>query len=68
MRSAPNIALKLLPGTSPEQARQARARAWALIFDYCHAKKEDAHPGVPDGAMKGSNSNDRATTIIPESS
>jgi hypothetical protein len=37
---------------TPEQARDARARAWAYIFD-CHAKKKTARPGGPDDTTKG---------------
>jgi hypothetical protein len=36
-----------------EQARDARARAWAFVFE-CHARKEGALPGAPD-ARKESN-------------
>ena len=47
------------PGITPEQARDARARAWAFTFD-CYAKKTARTRGGED-AMKGSN-NDRAST------
>ena len=30
-----------------EQARDARARAWAFVFE-CHSKKKGARPGAPD--------------------
>ena len=53
------ITLTATPGITPEQARDARARAWVFIFD-CHAKKTARTRGGND-AMKGSN-NDRAST------
>jgi hypothetical protein len=54
-----NITLKSTPGTTPEQARDVRARAWVFIFD-CYAKKT-ARTGGGEDAMKGSN-DDRAST------
>lgn len=44
--------ITLTPATSipPEQARDARARAWAFVFD-CH-KKKATRPGGPDDARK----------------
>jgi hypothetical protein len=41
MTDARHIAVKPLPGISPEQVRDARARAWAFVFD-CHVKKSAA--------------------------
>jgi hypothetical protein len=37
-----------------EQARDARARAWAFVFD-CYAKKEAARRGGPDDVRKDQN-------------
>jgi hypothetical protein len=39
---------------SPEQARDARARAWAYVFVCFNRRngKEAAHPGSPDDARK----------------
>jgi hypothetical protein len=54
-----DITLRSTPGTTPEQARNARARAWVFIFD-CYAKKTARTRGGED-AMKGSN-DDRAST------
>ena len=54
-----DITLRSTPGTTPEQARDARARAWVFIFD-CYAKKTARTRGGED-AMKGPN-NDRAST------
>ena len=51
--------LKSAYGSTSEQARDARARAWMFIFD-CYAKKTARTRGGED-AMKGSN-NDRAST------
>jgi hypothetical protein len=52
--SEPRLTISPAPGITPEQARDARARAWAFIFQ-CHAKKNAA--GVTstngDDAMKG---------------
>jgi hypothetical protein len=53
-----DITLRSTPGTTPEQARNARARAWVFILD-CHAKKTARTKGGED-AMKGSN-NGRAS-------
>jgi hypothetical protein len=39
MRDAQHIAVKSPAGITPERARDARARAWAYVFD-CHANKE----------------------------
>jgi hypothetical protein len=41
MNDASHIAVKPLPGISPVQVRDARARAWAFIFD-CRMKKSAA--------------------------
>ena len=45
-----------------EQAREARARAWAYIFD-CHAKKKAARPGGPDDAEESNNDRTDTTSI-----
>ena len=42
-----------VPTVPAEQARDARARAWAFAFS-CHAKKKGARLGAPD-ARKESN-------------
>jgi hypothetical protein len=47
------------PDTRPEEVRDARARAWAYIFD-CHAKKKAARSGGPDDAEESKN--DRTDT------
>ncbi len=38
MKSNPDITLKLAGGLAPEQARNARARAWAYVFDCFHRR------------------------------
>lgn len=42
------------PNLPPEQARDARARAWKFVFE-CHAKKQAASPGRPDDAEESKN-------------
>jgi hypothetical protein len=37
------IAVKPLPNISPEQACDARARAWAYVFECWQARKGDLH-------------------------
>jgi hypothetical protein len=54
----PPIILRSHPGLTLEQARDARAHAWAFVFD-CYAKKTGRTRGGED-AMKGSN-DDRAS-------
>jgi hypothetical protein len=45
-----------------EPARNARARAWAFVFE-CHAKKEAARGAHPDGRDNaGGSENDCAAT------
>ena len=39
--------------TTPDQARDIRARAWAFVFD-CHAKKEAAPESRPEDAERRS--------------
>jgi hypothetical protein len=51
MSDAPPIIHRSLPGISPEQARDARARAWAFVFD-CYTRKKAARPGSPDDVRK----------------
>jgi hypothetical protein len=37
------IAVKPLPNISPEQACDARARAWAYVFECWQVRKGDSH-------------------------
>ena len=53
------------PSITPEQARDARARAWAFVFQ-CWQAKKGAHPGAPDDAKEGSRDDSRAKSIIPK--
>jgi hypothetical protein len=46
MGDARDIAVKPLPGTSPGQARDARARAWRFVFE-CYENNKAA------GAIRG---------------
>lgn len=45
MSDAPRNVLRLSPGTTPEQARDARARAWKFIFD-THREKAAGQDNV----------------------
>ena len=67
MPGAQHITMTPHSGISPEQCRDARAQAWAYVFQ-CWREKQNA-AGVTttngDDAMKGSNS-DRARIIIQE--
>jgi hypothetical protein len=38
-----HLVYQLHPGITPEQARDARARAWAYVFKCWHAKKGEQH-------------------------
>ncbi len=60
MATRTDATLKSAYGTTPEQARAARARAWVFIFD-CYAKKA-AGTSYGKSTMKGPK-NDRASTI-----
>jgi hypothetical protein len=42
MDDAPRILVKPASGVSPEEALDARARAWAFVFQCWHAKKNAA--------------------------
>jgi hypothetical protein len=53
--------LRLRPGATPEQTRDARARAWAFVFE-CYAKKKAARLGSPDDGEESRN----ASTAKPE--
>jgi hypothetical protein len=46
MGDARDISLRPLPGVTPDQARDARARAWRFIFD-CWQQKQRATAHVP---------------------
>ena len=44
---------RLHPGVTSEQARDARARAWAFVFECWHAKKGGHHDLTYDVATDG---------------
>lgn len=52
MSEARPIIVKPTPGLTPEQALDARARAWRFIFD-CHEKKAAAHTQSSDHDADG---------------
>jgi hypothetical protein len=55
------------PSLTHDQARNARARAWAYVFE-CFSRRNGKQGGpttAPDDAMKGFK-DDRAGRIIPE--
>ena len=62
MSDAPRVTVKATPDITEEQARDARARAWAFIFD-CHAKKKAARPGGPDDGTKSKEDSANAPII-----
>ena len=43
MNDASGIVCRPIPTISPEQARDARARAWVFVFQCWHAKKGEQH-------------------------
>jgi hypothetical protein len=49
MLGARDIVVKPLPGVTPDQVRDVRARCWDFVFQCWHAKK-----GVPHDLMNGS--------------
>jgi hypothetical protein len=67
MSSVPRTAARPDQSFTPEQARDARARAWAYVFD-CHAKKNAT--GVTstggDNTKEGSENDFRANNIIQQ--
>jgi hypothetical protein len=52
MLGARDIVVKPLSGISPEQARDARARAWAFVFQCWHAKKGEQHDLTKDSTKE----------------
>jgi hypothetical protein len=64
MPDAQHIAVEWLLGTTPEQVRDARARAWAYIFQCWDAKKGEQHDlstkaaAHAEGANQGRKGND----------
>ncbi len=62
--SIPRITFHPVPGTTSEEARQIRARAWAFVFECWRARQEDGPATVPND-RKGSK-NAPATQSIRE--
>ena len=54
MNDATRIVVKPNPGITPEQARDARARAWAFVFEcfYRHEKEAVSGRGGEDDASE----------------
>ena len=46
-----DVIFRPAPRLTPDEARDARARAWAFIFD-CYAKKKAAPESRPDDVRK----------------
>jgi hypothetical protein len=53
MKRNPDI-ITTQPGLSLDQARDARARAWAFVFERWREKQEAARSGDPDDAERRS--------------
>ncbi len=54
MSDAQHPTARLTPSISPEHARDARARAWAFVFE-CYARKKGARPGAPNDGEESKN-------------
>jgi len=63
MGALQDIASKPLPGGTPEQNRDTRARAWIFAFE-CYRKKEGSRPGAPDAGKEIND--DFAESFIPK--
>lgn len=63
--STPRVVLSSRQNLMPEQARDARARAWAFVFQ-CWEEKQKGRPTTsgPDSA-KGGSSDSSAKASIP---
>ena len=48
------------PGMAPEQARDARARAWRFVFDRWEQKKAAGKDGSEDDASEESSKEERS--------
>ena len=51
-RSSSDITNRLTPGFTPEQARDARARAWRFVFDRWEQKKAAGKDGGENDASE----------------
>src|SRR5215212_3250925 len=67
MRAAQDISKKPLSGTSPEQARDVRARAWNYVFQCWQEKQKAAGVSSTNGGDDAERDlSDSARTIIPD--
>jgi hypothetical protein len=55
------IVVRPLPGTTPEQARDARARAWTYVFQTWHTKKGAQHDLTKEPTPKAAKNRPRKT-------
>jgi hypothetical protein len=54
VKGGPQIVLTSLPGTPPALTREARARAWAFVFQCWQEKQKPVEPArEPDGRNDG---------------
>jgi hypothetical protein len=70
MPDVPEIAMKPLPGVTPDQARDVRARCWDFVFQCWQEKQIAAEPAPePDGYDDAKESNGcTATRSLPRGS
>jgi len=59
INNAPVLGVKPTPGITPEQARDARARAWRFVFDRWEQKKAAGRAGGEDDASEESSKEER---------
>jgi hypothetical protein len=59
MSDAPRIVLHPKPGITAEQTRDARARAWAYVFERWHAKKGGPHGLTNEMVTRAEGVNDK---------
>jgi hypothetical protein len=52
MKSSPHIIVTPASGITPEEARGARSRAWAYVFECWHAKKGGPHDLTTDATTE----------------
>jgi hypothetical protein len=52
MSNTPRIAIRSLGNIGPEQAHDARARAWAYVFECWQARRGDSHDLTNDSTEK----------------
>jgi hypothetical protein len=59
MSHPPRIVLRPNPNIPIEQVRDARARAWAFVFQCWHARKGEQHDLTDDSIRKWSTRQDK---------